>query len=565
MLSTAHASCNIIADLLTAHGVKHIVMSPGSRNAPLIIALTRRPEYECHTVIDERSAAFIALGMSIQSGKPVALVCTSGTALLNYAPAVAEAFYRRVPLIVISADRPEEWIDQDDSQTIWQQDALTPYVKRKCDICARIDFPNGPWWTNRMVNDILLEAIKGPCGPIHINVRLDAPLNAQSEYSPGDSRTITMVSPHAKLAGVEANRLASEIASPHKVLIIAGFNAPDRLLNRTLTRLASMPNITVMTESISNLHSPLFVNRIDSTLCRLSADQKETMRPDTVITLGGAIVSRHVKDWLRETHQLNHWHIGSSHTTVDCFKHLTTRINMDANDFLAPIASALLRHQAPSDYSALWRDASIHAASVHDLYIKTAPWSDLRVMDYIFTHLPRQCNLHLSNGTPIRYAQLMDRPGILRSECNRGVSGIDGCTSTALGASAVHDGLTILISGDMSFQYDIAALSSRLMNPRFKMIVICNGGGGIFRFIQATSCLPETDARFAVGTNLPLHDLCRGYNLAFYESSDMLSLKQTFRDFIAVTDRPALLAVHTPPQQSADVLKEYFSHRRRGM
>ncbi len=123
MLTTDKLSCNILADLLAAHGVREVVLSPGSRNAPLVIALNRRSDLRCHVVIDERSAAFIALGMAIQSDAPTAIVCTSGTALLNYAPAVAEAFYRRIPLIVISADRPEEWIDQDDSQTIWQQDA----------------------------------------------------------------------------------------------------------------------------------------------------------------------------------------------------------------------------------------------------------------------------------------------------------------------------------------------------------------------------------------------------------------------------------------------------------
>ena len=254
MLSTSHLSCNILADLLTAHGVRHAVLSPGSRNTPLILALTRREGMECHVVVDERSAAFIALGMSLQAGEPVALVCTSGTALLNYAPAVAEAFYRHVPLVVISADRPEEWIDQDDSQTIWQQDALAPYVKRSCDISARIDFPNGPWWTDRMINDVLLECRGGRPGPVHINVRLDAPLNTQKEYAEGEARVVTMISPAAVLPVSEARVIAMPLASPRKVLVIAGFHEPDEKLNRALIKLASLPNVAVMTESISNMH-----------------------------------------------------------------------------------------------------------------------------------------------------------------------------------------------------------------------------------------------------------------------------------------------------------------------
>ncbi|MDE6065249.1 MAG: 2-succinyl-5-enolpyruvyl-6-hydroxy-3-cyclohexene-1-carboxylic-acid synthase [Duncaniella sp.] len=558
MLSTAHLSCNILTDLLIAHGVRHAVISPGSRNTPLIIALSRREEITCHVVIDERSAAFIALGMGVQSGAPIALVCTSGTALLNYAPAVAEAFYRHIPLVVISADRPEEWIDQDDSQTLWQQDALAPYVKRSCDISARIDFPNGPWWTDRMINDTLLEALNGRRAPVHINVRLDAPLNTQTEYHKGSARVIEMVSPRASLPVSDIRAMAMPLASPARLLIIAGFHAPDEKLNRALIRLASLPNVVVMTESISNLHSPSFISRIDSTLCRLSEDEKRAMRPDTVITIGGAIVSRHIKEWLRSLPDLEHWHIGISHTTIDCFKHLTKRVEIDETIFMTQLAAAMQPHRAQCEYACQWHEAALRAKDIHDTYVCNAPWSDLKALSYVFAQIPRRCNLHLSNGTAIRYAQLMECGHVHRSECNRGVSGIDGCTSTALGASALYNGVTVLISGDMSFQYDISALSSRLMTPRFKMIVMCNGGGGIFRFIGATSALPETEQFFAVGTNLPLRQLCDGYGIEYYEATDEASLKSSFGKFITEHERPALLAIHTPPQVSAEVLKGYF-------
>ena len=558
MLSTAHLSCNILTDLLIAHGVRHAVISPGSRNTPLIIALSRREEITCHVVIDERSAAFIALGMGVQSGAPIALVCTSGTAMLNYAPAVAEAFYRHIPLVVISADRPEEWIDQDDSQTLWQQDALAPYVKRSCDISARIDFPNGPWWTDRMINDTLLEALNGRRAPVHINVRLDAPLNTQTEYHKGSARVIEMVSPRASLPVSDIRAMAMPLASPTRLLIIAGFHAPDEKLNRALIRLAALPNVVVMTESISNLHSPSFISRIDSTLCRLSEDEKRAMRPDTVITIGGAIVSRHIKEWLRSLPDLEHWHIGISHTTIDCFKHLTKRVEIDETIFMTQLAAAMQPHRAQCEYACQWHEAALRAKDIHDTYVCNAPWSDLKALSYVFAQIPRSCNLHLSNGTAIRYAQLMECGHVHRSECNRGVSGIDGCTSTALGASALYNGVTVLISGDMSFQYDISALSSRLMTPRFKMIVMCNGGGGIFRFIGATSALPETEQFFAVGTNLPLRQLCDGYGIEYYEASDEASLKSSFGKFITEHERPALLAIHTPPQVSAEVLKGYF-------
>ena len=559
MLTTDKLSCNILADLLVAHGVRHVVLSPGSRNAPLIVALSRRTELTTQVVIDERSAGFIALGMTVQSGEPVAIVCTSGSALLNYAPAIAEAVYRCCPLIVISADRPQEWIDQDDSQTIWQQDALSPYVKRSCDLPAHTDFPNGEWVCNRLVNDLLLEALAGRRGPVHINIRIDAPLDRISDFDEGRSRVIRMVAPSVELLTAEARRIGESIASPRKVLIIVGFHEPDEKLNRALVKLARLPNVVVMTETIANLHSQLFVSRIDSTLCRMTETDRIEMAPDVIITAGGALVSRFVKDWLRSLNtEVEHWHIGITHTTVDCFRHLALRVEMQPAVFLRQLASALQIHKASSDYAARWHNLASKAAKLHEKYVDSVPWSDMSVFAHIIPRIPQRWNLHLSNGTPVRYAQLMDCSHIHRCDCNRGVSGIDGCTSTALGASAVYKDTTLLITGDMSCQYDIAALSSVLVTPQFKIIVICNGGGGIFRFISSTSSLPELDRYFAVGTRLPLRQLADGYGFSYHEASSAEELAQSFSEFIAVTDRPSILAVFTPAEESAVVLKRYF-------
>lgn len=558
MKSTDKLSCNILADLLIAHGVKRAVVSPGSRNTPLIMALSRRAELNCSVVIDERSAGFIALGMGVQTGKPTALVCTSGTAMLNYAPAVAEAFYRRIPLVIISADRPQEWIDQDDSQTLWQQDALAPYVKRSCDINAHLDFPNGEWVCNRLINDVLLEAVNGRKGPVHINVRLDSPLSRMGEYQEHQSRVIRMVQPKDELPTTEARRIGESIASPCKVLIIAGFHQPDQQLNRALAKLAKLPNIAVMTETIANLHSPLFISRIDATLCRMTAEEKDRLKPDVVITCGGALVSRYIKEWLRSLDNVKHWHIGESHTTVDCFKHLTLRVEMEPKLFLRQLASALQIHKTPSNYADDWQTIYADAVRTHDKYVASAPWSDLTAFSAIIKKIPAKWNVHFSNGTAIRYAQLMDCSNLHRCECNRGVSGIDGCTSTALGASADYNDTTLLITGDMSCQYDIAAFSSKLVTPRFKVIVMCNGGGGIFRFIDSTSGIPEREEYFAVGVNLPLKELAKGYGFEYFEADSAETLGHELEKFMICHHAPAILAVKTPPELSAKVLRQYF-------
>ena len=560
--TTDKLSARVLADLLAAHGVERAILSPGSRNAPLLVALERQGDIKCDVVIDERSAAFTALGMSVQSGRSVALCCTSGTALLNYAPAVAEAFYRHVPLVVVSADRPEEWIDQDDSQTIWQQDALGPYVKRRCDISARLDFGNGHWWVNRVINDALLEATSGVPGPVHINIRLDAPLGRTEKRTAEPERVIGRVVAEGGLPTAEARALAELAASPRRVMIVAGFMEPDSKLNRALGRLAEMPNIVVLTETIANLHNPAFVGRIDSTLCCIGSDEREAMAPDLVITTGGALVSRHLKEWLRSLPaEAEHWHVGHTHTTVDCLQHLSLRIEMSPALFFGQLAWTVRPHKAPSDYARLWQEAAARARRHHDEAVERAPWCDLKAIDAIIGMMPGGWNLQLSNGTPIRYAQLTDCSRVHRCECNRGVSGIDGCTSTAIGASAVYGGTTMLLSGDMSFQYDIGALGSPLLSGRMKMVVMANGGGAIFRFIGSTRDLPELEKDFAVGTRLPLADLCRGYGIDYYEASDMDGLMRAWPRFVAESRRPALLAVHTSGPLSARVLTEYLKGR----
>lgn len=553
-------SARIISSLLADHGVRRVFISPGSRNTPLTVALARTEGLECLPVIDERSAAFMALGASVRSGEPVAVCCTSGTALLNYAPAVAEAYYRRVPLIVISADRPEEWIDQDDSQTLWQQNALEPYVKRSCDISARLNFDNGEWWVNRVVNDLLIEAVSGPKGPVHINVRFDNPLNRTAPCPAVGQRQIFRLSPERAISLPEARALAENMASPKKVMVIAGFMQPDNSLNKALQQFSTAPNTVVLSESISNLHGPWLIDNIDSTMRTLTPEMKRELAPDLVITIGGALVSRMVKEWIRSLpSETEHWHVGYSDVTVDCFKHLTMRIDLRPDIFFRQTAKQMLRLGGCSDYRERWMHTAREARKKHDEYCRELPWCDLKAFETLFGMIPRQWDLHLSNGTPIRYGQLVEHGHIHRTDCNRGVSGIDGCTSTALGASVANPkGVTLLISGDMSFQYDIGALASPHMGPGFKMVVICNGGGGIFRFIPSTRTLPELERYFAVGTRLPLADLCRGYGIAYHEAGSESELRSEFKRFAQVSDRPALLAINTPGELSAEILSRYF-------
>jgi len=561
MQTSGKPSARLVAELLAAYGVREAVTCPGSRNAPLIVALDACPDITTTVVVDERSAAFLAMGKALQSGRPVAVVCTSGSALLDMAPAAAEAYYRHVPLIIISADRPKEWIDQDDSQTIRQQGALYAVTKGSFNISDepetdRIRFR----YHERQLNDALDLALRSPRGPVHVNVELDAPLYCIGEYSPCAHR-ISVVRPAQRLSKADARALAEDTKG-RKVLIVAGFMEPNQKINRAIDNLSHMMNVVVLAEAQSNIHSyiPNLVPNIDVALRGRSPQELEAMTPNLVITIGGAILSRHIKDYLRSLPDVEQWHIGAQPYCVDSMLHLTRRIEVEPAMALPMFVSAL-RPASEGDFMLTWFKASHEGMEATAEIAKTSPWSDLKaiamVEEALNSRYPR-VNVHLSNGTAVRYFQLFDYSNIHRIDCNRGVSGIDGCTSTAIGAATAYSGMTVLITGDMSAQYDLGALACGCVPSRFRMIVLDNGGGGIFRFVKSTKNLPQLETHFAACTNLPLRQLAIGFGFSYFEASSADEFDSVFDDFMSPSERPAILNLITPAELSAAILNRYF-------
>lgn len=562
MLTTDKEVCNILVKILCRHNVKEAVVSPGSRNAPILVALAACRKIKKTVVIDERSAAFIALGKAALSEAPVALVCTSGTAVLNYSPAVAEAYYRMLPLIVISADRPMEWIDQDDSQTLRQYEALSHYVKRSYNIPAFNSEENMLWYSNRVINDALICATNGRRAPVHINVQLDEPLNRIKDFTA--SRWVDRVIDNMPVDKVLSASVAEKLVTMmtvSRVMIIGGFHVPDKRLEEVMRKLAAHNNIVVLTEKMANVSSPDFIDCIDATLSVLPDEHLETYVPDIVITFGGALVSRMVKAFLRRNPVKEHWHVGESENTIDCFQSLTSTVNMHPADFFSAVSEHYPVISSDSNYRALWHTLARQSSLLHKEYIAKAPWSDMKAMEYVFENLPDHCNVQLSNGTSVRYAQLFPVPSSVRFDSNRGVSGIDGTTSTAIGAASVTDRLTLLISGDMSVQYDLSAFSAPDIRGNFKMIVLCNGGGGIFRFIKSTSSLPQLEEYFVVDRTFPLKSLAEAYGFAYFECRSEEDLRYVYPEFLSASGSPAVMSIVTDGELSAKVLRDYFSKK----
>lgn len=556
---TDQITCNIVVEVLRRHGLRDAVVSPGSRNTPLILAFDDVGDIRMHVATDERSAGFIALGISQITRKPVALVCTSGTAVLNYAPAVAEAYYQGIPLIVISADRPGRWIDQDDSQTIRQYGVLQNFVKESYNLpCC--NGKDDEWYVNRMTNDALMKAGEGKRGPVHLNVEIDEPLSRPLTADIPTQRTIETVLASKALSRQDLMKLTDE-SEGKRILVVGGFHSPDDRLNRALSLLSELPNVYLLAETISNLHLNYRFWAVDTILSAMSAEEKESLRPDIVISFGGALVSRLIKEFLREYAPAQHWTVGYDNTTVDCFKALTRRVVTDPDVFFRGWARSLQRRENDSDYRRLWNGFRERSLASQKNYIDALLWCDMRAYRQIFDSIPSDFNLQLSNGTTIRYAQiLMDRLPHANF-CNRGVSGIDGSTATAVGASIPYGGTTLLVTGDMSFSYDLGVLWNKGVSQKLKIIVINNSGGGIFRFVRSTSGLDVREKYFCADPEIDIKGIAEASGFGYLYADSDETLKQSLEKFYENRDVSMILEVKTPPDYSAVALKEYFKRK----
>ena len=537
-----------IIEICLARGIQHIVISPGSRNAPLTIGFVNNPNFTCYSIADERCAAFFATGMAQQLKKPVAVVCTSGSALLNYYPAVAEAFYSQIPLVVISADRPHDKIDIGDGQTIRQENVYANHILYSADLLEEASAEN-----DRKINEAISTAIHGK-GPVHINAPFEEPLyESVTELSVqaglfdtvvNDATSIEDLQPYANLWNHSARKL-----------VLVGVAEPGSIDQSVIDYLAADPSVVVMTETTSNLHHPSFLNSIDTIITPFTAEDFEAWRPQILLTFGGMVVSKRVKAWLRKYKPEHHWHVDKLRA-YDTFGALTKHFETDANDFLL----RLKQQTSPvsSGYSAMAEEMQAYRKVKHDAYLASMPFSDFKAFEIILPNLKDGSQLQISNSSPIRYAQLFDIKPSVEVFCNRGTSGIDGSTSTAVGAAVASGKQVTLITGDISFLYDSNALWNNYIPKNFKIILINNAGGGIFRILPGHDESPVFNTFFETTHNLTADHLAKMYGFDYVTARDEEELAGGLQQIMASDSTPQLLEVFTPMRQNDKILLQYF-------
>ena len=626
-----------IPEICAQLGITDVVLSPGSRCAPLTIAFARHPGITVRTVPDERAAAFIGLGLAQAQRRAVALVCTSGTAGLNYAPAVAEAYFQQIPLVIFTADRPPEWIDQLDGQTIRQHNLYGAHAKGTFEFPADTSHADAQWHAARLVNEAINLAQASPAGPVQVNVPLREPFYPKQgeELQFGPVKVTRELPGRPQLSITTLQELHEAIRNTSRVLVVAGQHPADAELLLALHQFAAAYQVPVVGDLIANLHLPAAASydqrnhplgRQDVFMAVPEPGLKAALQPELLITFGQSLISKTLKLYLRTTKPAQHWHIQAVGTVADTFQSLTKVVRMEPADFFAALGEASLSsletaHQEPTTRSSpvgpaknveppgfepfepviiaradatrvapgptrlLWPGTAAQLteaeASAKAAYLKpwlaaenwatnflqeflqqpNQPFNEFTAIYRALQRLPDGTALHLANSMAVRYANILGLPAARSIEvfANRGTSGIDGCTSTAVGAAlAQPQRPVVLLTGDVAFFYDRNAFWHNYPTPNLRVVLLNNHAGGIFRLIDGPRQQPELEELFETRQPLRAENTARDFGLRYFAVATFAELESVLPVFFAAETGAALLEITTDSPTNA----EFFEHYR---
>lgn len=561
-----------VVELCKSKDITDVVITPGSRNAPLTISFANNESFNAYSIVDERSAAFFALGMAQRIQKPVALCCTSGSALLNYYPAISEAFYSDIPLVIISADRPVERIDIGDGQTIRQKNVYENHILYSANLYSEIvleEFPldkklqQKKWeaqkHNEREINLALNTAIEQK-GPVHINVPFYEPLYDTVSEPNASPLKIDPIREKKIIDNESLESYAKLWNQSKKKLVLVGVNEPNSIEKEFLEWLGKDPSVLVFSETTSNLHQEDFILRIDNVIAPIEISKNsdelfKKLQPDILLTFGGMVVSKKIKTFLRNYQPQQHWHVDvkKALNTYFCLnKHFDVEVNTFFKTF-KPLTKII-----ESNYRKTWLNFRDQRNKRHDAYMKDIPFSDLKAFHHIYKKLNGRQVLHVSNSSVVRYANLFKLSPELEVYCNRGTSGIDGCVSTAIGSALKSTIPASLICGDLSFFYDSNGLWNESIPKNFKIIILNNGGGGIFRILPGKKNENYFHKYFETRHQMTAEHLSKMHGFGYQNASNNEELLSVLHNFFSKDEKPQILEVFTPTEVNDEILLNYF-------
>lgn len=533
-------ACNTI-------GVRHAVICPGSRSAPLVRAFGSNNNFKTFSVVDERSAAYMALGMARELQKPVVLICTSGTAALNFYPAIAEAFYQKVPLLILTADRPAELLNQQDGQMLNQQLLYGSHVRSYLSFTSETSINE--------VQYVLQKALHPVFGPVHLNIPLEEPLYDLPVLEMKAARPDS-ISLQAKLTGTEEYDFPDIMNK--KTILLAGHGFPDSVLADHLKSEVASKNIVLLADVSSNLHECSEFRHFDFVLSHASDEMLKELEPDVLISFGGPVLSKALKLWLKKQKPAEHIRIQKdTEWKVNTYGNVTRFVVTDEVRWIKTFIRTV-SEKANEDYMCLWKGFEKRAKNAISDFLNKPEMSEPGIVNTLLNHLPEASQLHIANSSVIRYVSYLGIPeGGIKIYSNRGVSGIDGCTSSALGASLVAAEPVTLLTGDLAFFYDRNAFWNTCLPDNLRIVILNNGGGGIFGLIDGPASQPGFEKFFITPHGLTAKNLAQEFGLDYYFCNDLEEMKKQLNIFYRPTTKPKIMEIKSDRKINSELFADF--------
>lgn len=539
--------------LLKASNIRKIVISPGSRHFPLSHSIENDNFFQPFSVVDERSAAFFALGLIQESNEPVAICCSSGTSVANYGPAVCEAFYQKLPLLLITADRIPEYLGQKEDQMIKQDDIFREFIKYHGQL-PLIKSDVDEWYANRIINEALIELNHTGAGPVQLNYPI-------SEHR-SDPFEITEL---PKVRKITLHKIDDEAdkwkemrgkLSGKKVMLVWGQSVPQSIrLDLSLDKFCEQFNCVILTDRISRCtHKNAILNAFVA-LKAMTLKEQEDLAPDIVLDLGGNIIfNSEIKDYLkRNAPKMQCWQVGPSTKVTDTFRKLNEMFEMNEHSFFEKMTEANIG-TSNNSYFTEWNNIS------KTIEEPKTEYSQLNAIGKLINQLPKNSILQLANSNTIRMGHLFQIDETIECFCNRGVNGIDGCMSTAVGYAAISDEPVFLIIGDLTFFYDMNALWNRHLSKKLRIMLVNNEGGAVMHLPFSNDMGKVLSKHTSAGHNTSAKGWVESLSIKYLSAKNLEELNKGIATLIDLSfEGPILLEVYTKKDEDSAIYKKYMA------
>jgi 2-succinyl-5-enolpyruvyl-6-hydroxy-3-cyclohexene-1-carboxylate synthase len=541
-----------LSELCSSLGLKEVIICPGSRSAALTLAFNRNPALETQVVADERSAAFLALGKASIANIPTGLVCTSGSAAYNFSPAVAEAFFQEIPLLIFTADRPPEWIHQYDGQTIFQENMYGKHVKKSYCLPTDYTHSDAEWAMKRIINEAYGLSMTEPKGPVHINVPIREPFypTKGEEYTFGKEKIKSVLYSKniQKLDAATWQEIASIWQKAEKPMIAIGQQASLEL-GKFLQKFEN--KAVVISDSISNAQLAFGIKNQD-----LICSQLTNMHPDLLITAGKSFISKAFKNYIRQSEIKYHIHVQEHPDVIDPFQKLSHKLSVSAEYFFEILSEIKLDTLKNKEYIKTWQEADKQATEYLVSKVENSEWGQLLAIKTALEFSSSEV-IHVGNSMPVRYLNYLQN--YIRANtlvmANRGTSGIDGILSTAIGQADSSNKDTLCIIGDVSFFYDSNALFLDPLPSNISVLVINNAGGNIFRQIDGPANTAELESHFVGKQVRTAKNLSEEAGVGYFVARDNISLKEAIK-----AKSPKVIEAFVDGETDVMILKNLISN-----